>query len=154
MTSIDSHVPSFLIYSFHRFLPYPFCGPGRISEGSVLIPAVWWSTVTYFCCLWGIHPSLLAWVCFHACVCVQHGCTDPSTWSQWKKTLIIPKQSWKNGWEDGYQAHTVAHSMVPLLGAQVLHEWAPNINLLWSAVGWSGSCLASFLFDSVINTWN
>lgn len=96
MTSIDSHVPSFLIYSFHRFLPYPFCGPGRISEGSVLIPAVWWSTVTYFCCLWGIHPSLLAWVCLHACG-VQHGCTDPPTWSQWKKPWLSQSNPEKMG---------------------------------------------------------
>lgn len=150
MTSIDSHVPSFLIYSFHRFLPYPFCGPGRISEGSVLIPAVWWSTVTYFCCLWGIHPSLLAWVCLHACGVQQR----PSHLVPVEKTLIVPKQSWKNGWEDGHQVHTMVHSLVPLSGTQVLHEWAQNINLLWSAMGWSGSCLASFLFDSAINIRN
>lgn len=153
MTSIDSHVSSFLIYSFHRCLPYPFCGPGRISEGSVLIPAVGWSTVTYFCFLWGIHPSLLAWVCLNACGCVQHGCTDPSTWSQWKNT-DYPKAILKNGWEDGYQAHTVAHSLVPVSSTQVLHKWVQNINLLWSAVGWSGACLASFLFDVAINIWS
>lgn len=151
MTSIDSHVPSFLIYSFHRFLPYPFCGPGRISEGSVLIPAVWWGTVTYFCCLWGMNPSLLAWVGFHACVCVS---SMVSLTLPVKKNPDHPKVILKNGWEDGYQAHSMAHFLVPLSGTQVLHEWAPNINLLWSAVGWSGSCLASFLFDSAINTWN